>query len=239
MPDFDVAESAPLEARCVRTRDRSGRRRLGEHRHAVREAAVGTDQAEAIQLLAKRLATHAADPRVAEALTRAVREQAANTIGLLVAMQVVAAGAPREARPAARVAEGVALQARLDQGEGHHAAASVDGRAVRQARTRGLGARDLRNATADREVPVHATLGWADAGYYRGIPAANEQLLLRVGSDEVSGFEWGDARGDLLRDLQGRARGQGLREGVLRDGRVANGSTAPPSEECPFRASVG
>lgn len=49
------------------------------------------------------------------------------------------------------------------------------------------------HVTADREVPVHATLGWADAGYYRGIPAANEQLLLRVGSDEVSGFEWGDA----------------------------------------------
>lgn len=48
-------------------------------------------------------------------------------------------------------------------------------------------------AIADQETPDHASLGWADAGYYRGIPAANEQLLLRVGSDEVSGFSWGDA----------------------------------------------
>ena len=48
-------------------------------------------------------------------------------------------------------------------------------------------------AIAEQETPDHASLGWADAGYYRGIPAANEQLLLRVGSDEVSGFEWGDA----------------------------------------------
>lgn len=47
-------------------------------------------------------------------------------------------------------------------------------------------------AIADREIPDHASLGWADAGYYRGVPGANEQLLLRVDSDEVSGFEWGD-----------------------------------------------
>lgn len=49
------------------------------------------------------------------------------------------------------------------------------------------------NAIADQAIPDHTSLGWADAGYYRGIPAANEQLLLRVGSNELSGFEWGDA----------------------------------------------
>ena len=101
MPDFDVAESAPLKAQ------------LAAFARATDPADVdwaNTDtlyakplweqirpQNEAIQLLSKRLAKRAADPRVAEALTRAVREQAANTIGLLVAMQVVAAGAPREA----------------------------------------------------------------------------------------------------------------------------------------------
>lgn len=49
------------------------------------------------------------------------------------------------------------------------------------------------DAIADQEIPTHSSLGWADAGYYRGVPGANEQLLLRVGSDEISGFEWGDA----------------------------------------------
>ena len=40
----------------------------------------------------------------------------------------------------------------------------------------------------------HACLGWAeDAAYYRGIPATKEQLLLRCGSEAISGFEWGDS----------------------------------------------
>ncbi|MBA3460837.1 MAG: DUF1963 domain-containing protein [Deltaproteobacteria bacterium] len=39
---------------------------------------------------------------------------------------------------------------------------------------------------------THASLGWAIATYYLGIPEAKEQLLLRVGSDAVSGFSFGD-----------------------------------------------
>ncbi len=40
--------------------------------------------------------------------------------------------------------------------------------------------------------PTHTALGWAIATYFLGIPDAKDQLLLRVGSDGVSGFQWGD-----------------------------------------------
>lgn len=38
----------------------------------------------------------------------------------------------------------------------------------------------------------HAMLGWAEAGYFRGIPSKKEQLLLAVRSDITSGFTFGD-----------------------------------------------
>ena len=39
---------------------------------------------------------------------------------------------------------------------------------------------------------MHACLGWAQAAFYEGIPAANEQLLLQVCTESVSDFTWGD-----------------------------------------------
>lgn len=51
----------------------------------------------------------------------------------------------------------------------------------------------LQRASKAEETPTHTCLGWADATYFLGIPETREQLLLRVGSDAISGFEWGDA----------------------------------------------
>lgn len=44
------------------------------------------------------------------------------------------------------------------------------------------------------EPMKHSVLGWARAAYYCGMPGANEQALLAIASDSVSGFEFGDCQ---------------------------------------------
>ena len=51
--------------------------------------------------------------------------------------------------------------------------------------------RSLAEAGDDRDE-AHACLGWAQAAFYEGIPAANEQLLLQVCTESISDFTWGD-----------------------------------------------
>ncbi|MCE9577682.1 MAG: DUF1963 domain-containing protein [Deltaproteobacteria bacterium] len=48
-------------------------------------------------------------------------------------------------------------------------------------------------AIADEPDAPHAVLGHARAGYYRGLPAATDALLLHVATDSAPGFLWGDA----------------------------------------------
>jgi Domain of unknown function (DUF1963) len=44
------------------------------------------------------------------------------------------------------------------------------------------------------DAGIHSVLGWARAAYYCGVPGGNEQALLAIASDSVSGFAFGDCQ---------------------------------------------